>query len=87
MGYVFLASKTDIKMGLEAADIFPNTADSPTFQTRVNLKAQLYSWAEMCVLKASLVKVSSVCCGEKLFLETCLPGLSPWAAWMLWAFC
>lgn len=45
MGYGLLASKVDMKMRLEVADVTPNTADSPTFQTRVILKAQLYSWA------------------------------------------
>lgn len=87
MGYGLLASKVDMKMRLEVADITPNTADSPTFQTRVILKAQLYSWAEMCVLKASLAKVSCVCCGEKGFPKARLSGLSPRAAWMLQAFC
>lgn len=41
MGYGFLASKIDMKMRLEAADIPSNTADPPAFQTRVNLKALL----------------------------------------------
>lgn len=70
-------------MRFEAADIPPNTADPPTFQTRVILKAQLHSWAEMSVLKASLAKVSRVCCGEKLFPKSCLSGLSPQAFLLL----
>lgn len=56
MGYEFLVFKLDMKMRLEAADIPPNTAALPAFQTRGNLKAQLYPWAEICVLKASLGK-------------------------------